>query len=629
MSVPPPRRRYLVLGLDETATSTVRDRLVAGGVAPQDILVANDASLPRSDSLGAIVAALDPDEPLPELQTVVSDLLENVHLQARLATAARDLRLLEAAIAQAQDAMVITDARIIGDGPRVHWVNQAFCDLVGVRREALLGTPVADVALLGPARRRLLTSLRRRHAFDGAVHLGDAELARHLEVSIGPVRDGATVEHFVGVVRDVTEKKRVEDRLTHLAHHDHLTGLPNRKLLRDRLEHALTRSRRFEEPIGVVFMDLDGFKGINDTLGHAAGDRVLEVVAERLSQTVRASDTVARLGGDEFVLLLPGIGSVDNAERVADKVVEKVSEPIRVEDQELVTTPSLGVAVWPDHGDDAAALMRHADQAMYHAKATGKATWVTWTRALDAEEHRRAELVADLAEATAQGQLHLDCAVIWDVAGDRTAALEVSVRWTHPARGPVSPATFLPLLGEAGVEDALLDWTVARLGQAPPDVVIAMDARAAWLRDPNLGQRLIDALADVGVLPERLWLEVAEGTLIQLDGRERDALQQLRERGVSVVVDHYGTSHLSLPQLRTLPLDAVKLDHQLLRRVVEDDALVRGLVTLCQSLDLTVIADGISTVEERDALAALGLHHQQGSLWGTPQPLATLLRTAT
>jgi diguanylate cyclase (GGDEF)-like protein/PAS domain S-box-containing protein len=601
----------LVLAPDPDVATALRRRLEAAGL-PAEVLrvvvvqggVEGDGS--ADETLGhAVRAAMD-----------------GLALQDRLAAVARELRLLEAAVDQARDGMVVTEGPIGEQGPRIRWANTAFCHLVGVAREDLLDRAVGTVGFLARHRERLVRGLSQEASWDASFTEGEGASARHLELHLGRVEAGGPAPHHVGILRDVTRKKRVEARLVHLAHHDALTGLPNRKLLQDRLEQALARARRYDDAVGVIFVDLDGFKAINDTVGHDAGDQVLRVVAERLTGMVRASDTVSRLGGDEFVVVLPGIGAVENAVRVAEKILEAVSRVVRFGEEELFVTPSLGIAVWPEHGRTAEALIRHADHAMYHVKARGKAGHAVWDPRLDAEERRRATLLEALGGALDREELTVDGQPLRRAPGGEVQGVELLLRWTPEPGGPVSPAAFLPLLDEAGLERPLLGWMLDQATRVlGPHRPVHLDARPGWLSDPAMVDRMEASLERTGRTPSSLILEIPEAALITLDAAARERLAALRDLGVGVLVDHYGTSHLSLPQLRALPLTGVKLDGLLLHRVHEDEALVAGLATLCRSLGLSLLAQGVDTRTQSEALLAHGIVVQQGALHGVPGAL--------
>jgi diguanylate cyclase (GGDEF)-like protein/PAS domain S-box-containing protein len=558
---------------------------------------------------------VSPEQTVADAREVLQEIQDNLELHQRLVDAAAQLRLMESAVDQARDAIVVTETGLSTEA-RIRWCNLAFCELVGEERQDILGRVLVELPALSRVRRPLATALGRG-GWEGHLNLGEGEDARHLEARVSAVDGGARPRH-VAVLRDVTEKRKVEERLVHLAHHDVLTGLPNRKLLRDRLDTAVTRAQRYDERVAVLFVDLDGFKRVNDTLGHDAGDRVLQVVGERLRGQVRASDTVARIGGDEFVVLLPGVGSISNAERVARKVLSSIAEVIGHAGHEMFVTPSVGIALFPDHGRGSDDLLRHADQAMYQAKARGKATFIVWDPACSAEEQDRTVLVADLARALAAGEASAHLQPIVDATTGEIQAWEAHPRWTHPTRGRVSPAVFVPLLAEANIEAPFWAWIAqctaahaAARGQG-----VALDARAGWLAKPDGLEPILSVLGAAGVPPTGLWLEVHEAALLALEPASRDRLRAVRDRGVRVVVDHFGTGHLSVPQLRSLPLDAVKLDASLVRKADTDDALVRGVATLCHSLGLAVLADGVHDEATRDVLIRAGIPLQQGALWG-------------
>lgn len=574
----------------------------------------------------------DPDadpQPGSDLPEVIEESVGGLVLQRRLAEIARRLRLLEAAMDQARDGMVVTDTEAGEGGPRVVWVNPVFANLVGVPAAELVGTRLYAVPLLRASQRRIANGLVKRGRWEAELTHGPIAALRSVEVRFSAVLDDAgEATHYVGVVRDITDKKLAEDRLQHLAHHDHLTGLPNRKLLLDRLTLALARARRYASTLGILFIDLDGFKIINDTLGHGVGDRVLMAVADRLRALVRASDTVARLGGDEFVLLLPEVQSIDNAHGVADKVLQMVSEVIRVGDHELFVTPSIGLAVWPDHGAEVHELLQRADQAMYAAKARGKACCVVWAPELGAEERSRSDLIVQLQQASRGEGLHLDAQPIVR-AGHGPVGVECFLRWTDPDRGPISPAAFLELIAEAGLSVDVLRALVRDGARAVGDrgLALAFDVRPEWLLAEGAVEALLDTLAEEGLPPERCWIEVAEAHLLELPHAASEALHRLRTAGLRIIVDHYGTSHLSVPLLRRLPLDALKLHGSLIGALGTDDALIQGLVTLCDSLGLEVIASGVSGFADRDALTALGITVQEGPIHGRPGPLTEVVRS--
>ncbi|MFK7929589.1 MAG: putative bifunctional diguanylate cyclase/phosphodiesterase [Myxococcota bacterium] len=535
-----------------------------------------------------------------------------------------EARLLELAMDQARDGVVIVDASADLASSTIRWCNASYANLAGLSRAQVTGSALAAVPVLQDVMKRMHVALRTDGAWQGELQYGPVDAAQHVAVQFSVVRDqrGETT-HYVGVFRDITQSKRDGARLQHLAHHDPLTALPNRKLLMDRLHQGLARARRYKMPLAVLFIDLDGFKAVNDTLGHATGDAVLVMVAHRLGHLVRASDTVARLGGDEFVVLLPEVRALADAERVARKIITAISEVMQIDVHEVFVTPSVGLAVWPDHGGTIDDMLRRADRAMYSAKSSGKACFRTWSDELGEEARSRSEHIQALARAKDLGELHIDARPIIEVSSGQVA-IEALLRWTRPGVGPVSPAAFLPLIPEAGLQASILPWMIrhASPGLQGTNLCLSLDVRPSWIQSPDAVAAIVEALDRVDLAPDRLWLEVAEAQLLDMQPQLIRQLETLRELGIRIIVDHYGTSHLSVPQLRSLPVDALKLDGALTRHVDADDALVRGLSTLCRSLGLDVIADGVAIQTQRDRLAELGVSRQTGPIHGRSESLA-------
>lgn len=513
-------------------------------------------------------------------------------------------------------------------GPRITWVNPSLLALLGEPADRLIGADLTQLPGLPLPRRRTLPCLARDGSWSGVLaDLGPgADRAIEVEVEMHDEEDGEPC--YLLTARDITARRRAELQLERLAHHDALTGLPNRKLLQDRLGLALARARRYREALAVLFLDLDDFKVINDSLGHESGDQTLKIVAERLTRLVRASDTVARLGGDEFVLLLPGIGELAHAERLAERILTVVAEVINVQGHEIFITPSIGLAMWPDHGDTASQLLHHADEAMYQAKAQGKAGWVRWSPEIRRSQPEREALVTALTGALDRGELHLDGQPMVDALSKRRVGVEVALRWTHPTLGRVSPAQFLPLLANAELADRVWPWMLHTALDTVEGVQVCIDVSSAWLQRGDLVETVEQACAQAGRAASDLRLEVREHDLLHLHEAGATSLARLREIGVQIFVDQYGTSHLSLPRLRSLPLDGLKLDGSLARHHVHDQALLNGLVTLCNSLELDVHADGVRDERTATLLTALGVHVQQGARWGMPTPLTNLLHAS-
>jgi diguanylate cyclase (GGDEF)-like protein/PAS domain S-box-containing protein len=434
----------------------------------------------------------------------------------------------------------------------------------------------------------------------------------------------AAREGLERVVEERTsELREAQERAQHLADHDALTGLPNRRLLEDRLTQALALSQRNRKQTAVMFVDLDRFKSINDSLGHAVGDVVLKEVASRLVKQLRVGDTVCRVGGDEFVVVLPESKRSTDAANVAAKIIETLSVPVRAADRELAVTPSIGIAVFPEDGRDAAMLIRNADAAMYHAKESGRANFQFFTEQMNQAASRRQALEADLRGAVQKGELRVQYQPIVRLAGGAAAAFEALMRWQHPARGRVAPAEFLPVAEDTGLILGVGEWVLreaCRWGTfigAEHGVQVAVNLTARQFYDPALIERLGRALEESGLPPRLLALEVSEAAALQQADVAASTFKRLKELGVSLSIDDVGTGASSFAQLARFPVDRLKID----RAVVAGEAggaLPGGIVALAHALGFEAVAVGVETEAQRARLAELGCDYAQGFLIGAP-----------
>ncbi|MGE3571724.1 MAG: EAL domain-containing protein [Burkholderiales bacterium] len=433
------------------------------------------------------------------------------------------------------------------------------------------------------------------------------------------------LERMVG--ERTAELREAREHAQHLADHDPLTGLPNRRLLEDRLTQALALSQRNRKQTAVMFVDLDRFKAINDSLGHTVGDAVLKEVASRLVKQLRVGDTVCRIGGDEFVVVLPESKRSTDAANVAAKILETLSQPVQVADRELAVTPSIGIAVFPEDGRDAAMLIRNADAAMYHAKESGRANYQFFTEQMNQAASRRLALEADLRGAAQKGELALHYQPIVSLKDGAVAGQEALLRWQHPQRGLVPPAEFVPLAEETGIILAIGEWALreaCRWGTfigVEHGVEIAVNLSARQFNDPKLIELVRRVLAGSGLPPRLLALEITETTAMQQTDVTASTLKKLKELGVSLVIDDFGTGYSSLAYLRRFPVDRLKIDRSFVADVPGDrnaESLIGGIVGLAHALGLTVIAEGVETEAQRDCVARLGCDLAQGYLIGHP-----------
>jgi diguanylate cyclase (GGDEF)-like protein/PAS domain S-box-containing protein len=458
--------------------------------------------------------------------------------------------------------------------------------------------------------------------------------ARWLHQQVVAVQGG-----IVAIVRDISERKAAEERMLHLAHHDTLTGLPNRSLISDRLEHTIAQARRNGGTVLVAFMDLDGFKLVNDGLGHNAGDELLKVVAERMSGCLRESDTVGRFGGDEFVLLLDEPASVVDAAPVLERVRKAVLQSISVSGQEVQVSCSIGVAVYPNDGGDAGTLLMNADAAMYRAKELGKNNIQFYTREMNASIEEKLLLLEGLRSALDEREFRLVYQPKVDLRTGRVFGVEALVRWDHPEHGVIGPDRFIPLAEESGMIIALGDWVLRsacaqnrawqRVGLAPLRISVNVSPRQ--FEDPQLVERVQRALADSGLAAEWLELEVTEGVIMRDLQQAVAKMAAVRAMGVSLSIDDFGTGYSSLSALKSFPISTLKIDKSFVRdlgRSSGDEAIASSIIGLAHRLKLRVIAEGVETEQQRSFLRENGCDEMQGYLFSRPLPpeqLALLL----
>ncbi len=425
---------------------------------------------------------------------------------------------------------------------------------------------------------------------------------------------------------EIGDRRQAEERAQHLADHDALTSLPNRRLLEDRLTQALALSQRNRKQTAVMFVDLDRFKAINDSLGHTVGDLVLKEVALRLVRQLRIGDTVCRIGGDEFVVVLPEAKRSSDAANVAQKIIDTLSQPVRVADRDLIITPSIGIAVFPEDGRDAEALIRNADAAMYHAKESGRANYQFFTEQMNQVASRRVALEGDLRRALQKGELLVHYQPIVELKGGAVVAHEALVRWRHPEKGVVAPAEFIQLAEDTGLIVGIGEWVLREACRwatfiGAEQVQVAVNLSARQFNDPRLIELVRRVLADSGLPARLLALEITEITAMQQTDVAASTLHKLKELGVSLAIDDFGTGASNLSSLRRYPVDRLKIDRSFIADLPRDEnarAIAGGIIGLAHALGLKVVAEGVETEAQRDFLAALGCDLAQGYLTGKP-----------
>ena len=427
------------------------------------------------------------------------------------------------------------------------------------------------------------------------------------------------------------ERRRVEERLAHLAYHDALTDLPNRLLLHDRLAQALRVANRTGSSLALLILDLNGFKEINDTLGHHAGDLILQCVASRVRGMLREADTVARLGGDEFAIVLP-VTDVDGALLAAQKVLHEIEQPCVFDHRALSVHASLGIACFPEQGTTAEALLQRADVAMYVAKSDGIGIAV-YTPDQDRHTHRRLTLITELRMGLDENQFCLEYQPILHLPSNVVTGVEALVRWNHPRQGRVMPDGFIHLAEQTGLINPLttiiLETAIREWSQAPavPPLTVAINLSPRTLQDPGLPRRIADMIAVYGVPPESLALEITENILMSDPARSMDSLTRLHEMGVRIVIDDFGTGYSSLSYLRRLPIDELKIDRSFIAGLLtgQDEVIVRSIIDLAHNLGLRAVAEGVESDEVLARLMALGCDAVQGTFIRAPAPAAAVL----
>ncbi len=430
---------------------------------------------------------------------------------------------------------------------------------------------------------------------------------------------------------EVFERMQAEQRIWHVAHHDSLTGLPNRALLHDRLQQALAKAQRSRHRVAVMFLDLDRFKSVNDSLGHAVGDELLKYVAARLASAVRAVDIVSRLGGDEFVIVLEDAGSPDDVVQVAEKIIGALSPEVGIGGHRLRATPSIGISIFPDDAQEAFALMKNADTAMYHAKAAGRNNFQFFAREMNEQATHFFTLENKLRHAIEAGQLLLNYQPLIDWRRRSVCGLEALVRWKDPEQGLIQPAEFIPIAEETGLIVPVGEWVLGaalrqnRLWQQQgrPMMPISVNLSPRQFREKDLVASLRRILADTGQPARLLELEITEGTLMQDIEETRVRLEEIAAMGVRLAIDDFGTGYSSLSYLKRFPVHKLKIDQSFIRDLTtdrDDAAIVHAIVGLAGSLGLDILAEGVETREQLDALVALGCECFQGKLFAPPLP---------
>jgi diguanylate cyclase (GGDEF)-like protein/PAS domain S-box-containing protein len=574
---------------------------------------------------------------LQEMANNISFALDNLQREAERETAQRALDASEQKFrhlaANVPEIFWTADP----DSGRITYVSPAYEKIFGRSASEVVGSPLDRTGPVHPEdaeRVRNARALERKanQEYEFRILRPDGEV-RWLHSRSFPVagEDGRVVL-VTGVTEDVTSRRSDEERLQYLAHYDSLTRLPNRTLFYDRLGQNIAHARRENRMAAVIFVDVDHFKHVNDTLGHAAGDRLLQQVAQRLEQSVRADDTVGRLGGDEFALILANIDAPSDAGVVAQKLMQSFREPFSVEGQELFVTASAGVTLFPLDSQEPDGLIKNADAAMYRAKELGRNAFQYFTAELNLQATERMTVENHLRRALERREFSLHYQPKVDLASGEISGLEALLRWSHPELGQVSPARFIPILEENGqivqVGERVLEEVcsqIRRWASDPtlPEVPVAVNLSGRQLQQKDIGAALTRIVAASGVDPRLIELEITESVLMRDPAKISGMLRALRESGMRVSVDDFGTGYSSLNYLKSFPLDALKIDRSFVKDIVTepDDAMItRAVISMAHSLRLKVVAEGVESAAQMSLLAAAGCDEMQGFHFSRPLP---------
>ncbi len=530
---------------------------------------------------------------------------------------------LDAALDNMSQGLCLFDAQ-----NRLEVVNRRFFDIFGLARNKIQpGVSFREILELSVARQNHagktvdellaeLTDFMRRSS--NGTHFYELSDGRVVACAYNTTSDGG----WVATYEDVTERRQAETKIMHMARHDALTNLPNRLLFREQMEQSLARG----EKLAVLFIDLDRFKNVNDTLGHPVGDALLCAVTKRLQLAVRGADTVARLGGDEFAIIQIG-GRPTDATELAARIIDSISQVFDVHGHQVMIGTSVGIAIAPTDGNEPDQLLRNADMALYRAKSEGRGTYHFFQPEMDAQMQARRALELDLRKALLAGEFELYYQPLIDLKSDKVSGFEALVRWNHPERGLIGPDDFIPVAEEIGLIVPIGDWVLKQACRDamtwPGKLSVAVNLSAAQFRSPALALSVVGALGTSGLAASRLELEITETVLLQDDRVVLDVLHQIRALGVRISMDDFGTGYSSLSYLRSFPFDKIKIDRSFIRELGKENdcvAIIRAVSRLGHSLGMITTAEGVETKEQLEILRDEGCTQVQGFLFSEPRP---------
>jgi len=624
------RQRILLMGLGLGLLFAWMGWLMAGRIVRPIARISAAADKIAAGELTYHAPAVQGDGEVAHLSTAIHDMVEHLTREiAQRRKAEQGLRLSAKVFESNSEAIMITDAE-----HRIVMINRAFTDITGYSEDEVLGE--------NP---RLLNSGRQTPAFYQTFYQA---LAQHDAwrgelwnkrkngeifpewVTISVLRDEAhTITHYVAVYLDITERKKEEERINFLANYDVLTGLPNRALLADRLEQGMALAQRHQAKLAVLFIDLDHFKNVNDSLGHDVGDALLVQVAQRLKICLRRSDTLARQGGDEFVAVLGDLNSEDEATFVAEKMLESLCGEFVVGEYRLSVTPSIGVSIYPDDGVSTVQLLRNADMAMYRAKDAGRNRFEYYEASMNSKALQRLQLENDLRKAITQQQLMLYYQPKVNVLSGAVVGMEALLRWQHPQQGFISPAQFIPVAEESGLINEIGDWVLRQavlqqrlwLSLGYQIVPVAVNMSARQFNQKDLVEKFVGIVREIGVPMNFIQLELTESMLMDIGVNSLEMMNRLNEAGFDLSLDDFGTGYSSLSRLKMLPMKSLKIDQSFVRDIATDEndkIIVNATAVLAHAMEMKVIAEGVETQVQLDFIRDSQCEEYQGYLFSRP-----------
>jgi diguanylate cyclase (GGDEF)-like protein/PAS domain S-box-containing protein len=586
-----------------------------------------------SDDLGRLVGLLSFAD---ILQNIEDEYVNELHSALRerdeaLGRARFSLRMADRVFESALEGIMVTDRNA-----KIERVNQAFTRLTGYSQDEVVGR---NPSLLNSGHQDaafyegLWRALKTNGHWQGEIWNRRKNGELYLEyLTITGIRDNeGAISHYAGIFSDITQRRQTEERLRFLATHDVLTGLANRVLFEERLERAILHAQRGQRKFAVMYLDLDRFKLVNDTLGHNTGDEVLKVVAERLRSRLRASDTVARLGGDEFAFVLEDVSDVRDVGRLARTLLDSVGDAMVIDGREIFTTPSIGISIYPDDGSEAEQLMMRADQAMYGAKSRGRNVFQFFESTMTSSALAQLETLGELHRALEQNEFCLFYQPQYDISTNRIVGIEALLRWQHPQRGIVAPGEFIGIAEQSALIVPLGRWVLreaCRQARAWLDAGfefgrIAVNLSARQCVTDGFLADLSAILSETALPAGRLQLELLESMAMNTREEIGSLLRELMARNVSLAIDDFGTGYSSLAYLKDLPVDTLKIDRSFLadnEAHKPDRAIIRAIVAMGRALGLDVVMEGVETPEQLAFLREAGCHYAQGYLLARPQP---------